>query len=96
MGKAIPIALGGLQFAKKGDARAYLKAMLKQYKPSQRVSERDEAVLRDALRHHPRAAEKIGAGIDHFVVRSAEFNTQCFWVTRVDGTTERFSYRSCV
>lgn len=96
MARGQPVAFGGLQFAKKGDALAYLKAMLNAYKPGDRVSDADAAVLRGALDRHPEAATKIGQGIDHFMVRSADYGTQCFWVVRDDGTTERFSYSSCV
>ena len=96
MGKAKPVALGALQFQRKGDALMHLQAMLQRYAPGQRVADADAEVLRAALKRHPDAAEKIGAGVDHFVVRSAEYHTQCFWVIRADGTTERFSYKSCV
>jgi hypothetical protein len=49
-----------------------------------------------ALAHHPEAAAKTGCGISHFSVRSADFGTKCFWVNRTDGTTEKFSYLSCI
>lgn len=96
MGTALPLELGGMRFAKKGDALKFLQAMLQRYSPGERVSEDDAVILRDALLRHPDAAEKVGEGIDHFVVRSAEYRTQCFWAVRTDGTTDRFSYRSCV
>ena len=44
---------------------------------------------------HPEAAEKIGPGIESFSVRTADYGTRCFWVNRVDGTTEKFSFRAC-
>lgn len=96
MARGQPVAFGSLQFANKGDALAHLKTMLNTYKPGDRVSDVDAVVLRDALQRHPEAAIKLGPGIDHFMVRSADFSTQCFWVVRTDGTTERFSYKSCV
>jgi hypothetical protein len=46
--------------------------------------------------NHPDAASKIGGGVTHFSVRSADFSTKCFWVNRVDGTTEKLSYQACV
>jgi hypothetical protein len=60
------------------------------------VSAADEEVLRAALALHPQANEKIGCGITHFSVRSADFGTKCFWVNRPDGTMEKFSYMACV
>ena len=88
---AKPITLGPLHFARRGDAVAHLKAMLNRYDVGDRVSSDDAVILRAALEHHPKAAEKIGAGIADFSVRSADFGSKCFWVNRTDGTTEKFS-----
>lgn len=93
---AKPMTLGPLQFAKKGDAYAYLKDMLNRYDIGDKVGAADEAVLLAALQRHPEAVAKIGAGITYFSVRSADFGTKCFWVNRRDGTTEKFSYQTCV
>jgi Protein of unknown function (DUF3223) len=93
---AKPVTLGPHHFKKKGDARAYLKAMLHKYDVGDKVSKDDEAVLRAALAFHPDAAAKVGCGISHFSVRSADFGSKCFWVNRTDGTTEKFSYKVCV
>lgn len=93
---AKPITLGSLQFAKKGDAHAYLKAMLQRYEVGDKVNVLDTDILMAALRNHPDAEAKIGGGVTSFSVRSADFSTKCFWVNRVDGTTEKFSYRTCV
>lgn len=91
-----PITIGPHQFSKKADAEAYLKAMLERYDVGDRVSAQDAEVLHAALAHHPDAAAKVGRGVTHFSVRSADFGTKCFWVNRVDGSTEKFSYRSCI
>jgi hypothetical protein len=90
-----PISIGEMHFRKKGDATAFIKAILNRYDPGDRVSERDAVVLTDLLKMHPESAEKIGAGIESFSVRTADYGTQCFWINRVDGTTERFSYKAC-
>ncbi|MEJ0009495.1 MAG: DCL family protein [Alphaproteobacteria bacterium] len=94
--KAKPVVLGPLSFPKKSDALAFLKTMLNRYSPGDRVSEVDEKILTFALTKHPEAVQKIGSGISHFSVQTAEYGTQCFWVVRTDGTTERFSYGSCL
>lgn len=88
---AKPISLGPMHFDKRGDAVAYLKAMLRRYDVGDRVSAGDAVILRAALEHHPNAVAKIGCGITHFSVRTADFGTKCFWVNRPDGTTEKFS-----
>ncbi len=60
------------------------------------MSEDDAAFLKAALPRHPEAVEKIGEGIDYFLVRSDEYRKQCFWVVRTDSTTDRFSYKSLI
>jgi hypothetical protein len=93
---AQPITLGPIHFRKKADAEAFLKAMLDKYDLGDRVSVDDTVVLKGALARHPEAAAKMGSGITHFSVRTADFGTRCFWVNRTDGTTVKFSYRSCI
>lgn len=93
---AKPISFGSLHFAKKGDAAAYLKDMLNRYEVGDKVGADDTRVLMAALALHPEAAVKVGCGIKHFSVRSADFGTKCFWVNRTDGSTEKFSYASCI
>jgi hypothetical protein len=96
MGVAKPIVIGDLEFAKKGDAVEHFKAMLNRYSPGDKVCDADGRVLAILLARHPEAKAKIGSGIVHFNVRSADFGTQCFWVTRSDGSTEKFAFRSCL
>jgi hypothetical protein len=93
---AKPITLGSMYFERRGDAKAFLKQMLNKYDVGDRVSSEDEAILRAALAHHAEAAAKIGCGISSFSVRSADFGSQCFWVNRTDGTTEKFSISACI
>jgi hypothetical protein len=93
---AKPLTIGSLHFAKKGDATAFLQAMLHRYDVGDKVSAADEQVLRDALARHPEAEAKVGCGIKHLSVRSADFGTKCFWINRPDGTTEKFSYKACI
>lgn len=93
---AKPISLGPMHFARRGDAVAYLKGMLNRYDVGDRVSAADAVILQAALEHHPNAKEKIGCGITHFSVRSADFGSRCFWVNRPDGTTEKFSITSSI
>lgn len=93
---AKPITLGKLQFAKKGDAAKYLRDMIYRYDVGDKVSADDADVLTAALARHPEATSKVGPGISHFSVRSADYGTKCFWVNRVDGTSEKFSHRACI
>ena len=91
-----PITLGHIKFDKKGDALSLFKKMLNKYSPGDSVSAEDAEILSLALANHPDATQKIGSGISSFSVGKADFGTQCFWVNRTDGSTERFSYISCL
>lgn len=91
-----PIVIGALEFSSRGEAHQFLKAILARYDVGDKVSAADSEILKDALALHPEAAAKIDCGIQSFSVRSADFGTKCFWVNRVDGTTEKFALRACV
>jgi Protein of unknown function (DUF3223) len=93
---AKPITIGSSHFAKTGDAISFYKAMLNRYDVGDKVGAADDDLLRAALALHPKTAEKIGCGVTHFSVRSADFGSKCFWVNRTDGTTEKFSYITCI
>jgi hypothetical protein len=93
---AKPMTIGSPHFAKRGDATAFYKGMLNRYDVGDKVSAADENLLRAALALHPKTSEKIGCGVTHFSVRSADFGSKCFWVNRTDGTAEKFSYITCI
>jgi hypothetical protein len=93
---AKPITIGSQHFVKRGDALAFFKDMLGRYDVGDKVSAADEVMLHEALALHPKADDKFGCGITHFSVRSADFGSKCFWVNRLDGTTENFSYKACI
>ena len=71
---AKPLTIGSLHFAKKGDAAAFLQAMLHRYDVGDKVGAADEQVLRDTLALHPEAGAKIGCGITHFSVTNIFFD----------------------
>ncbi|RIV85959.1 DCL family protein [Aurantiacibacter zhengii] len=93
---AKPLTIGKHHFARKGDAQNFFREMLYRYDLADKVSQEDETVLRLLLDRHPEASEKIGAGVDSFSIRSADFGTRCFWINRVDGSTEKFSFKACL
>lgn len=91
-----PITIGSLHFRKKGDAEAFLQNMLNKYYVGDKVNAEDSEILSQALLLHHDAIKKIGSGIKDFSVRSADFNSKCFWINRTDGSTEKFSFRKCL
>jgi Protein of unknown function (DUF3223) len=83
-------------FATKRDATAHFKAMLARYRVGDRVEDDDGKDLAALLMRHPEYDNKIGPGISHFEVMSADYGTRCFRVVRVDGTGISFSYPYCI
>jgi hypothetical protein len=96
MPKGKPVILETRSFVNKKEATAYFKGMLNRYRPRQLISEEDATDLAALLKRHSEYEEKVGVGIDHFEVMSAEFGTQCFRLVRTDGTGEDFSYLHCM
>jgi Protein of unknown function (DUF3223) len=93
---AKPLTIGDHYFDKKGDAIAFFQEILYRYDLGDRVSPNDDAILRVLLTRHPEADIKIGIGVASFSVRSGDFSTRCFWVNRTDGTSDKFSFRTCL
>lgn len=96
MGRSIPFATETRHFASKGEATLFFRTMLNRYKPGDRVAIADTADIDALLKKHSDYRAKVGVGVDHFEVMSAEHNTQCFRVVRTDGTGEDFSYIHCI
>jgi hypothetical protein len=90
--------LGMQVFASKQDMTDAVKAILASYEPGQVVQPKDEALLLDLLAHHPRAQDKIGVGIQRIRVRANPSYpaTRMFWLERVDGSADNFSYIKCL
>jgi hypothetical protein len=76
MPRGNPVVLATRSFANRKDATAFFRTMLNRYRPKQRVSDADAADLAALLTRHSEYEEKVGVGIDHFEVMSAEFGTQ--------------------
>ncbi|MDQ8730682.1 DCL family protein [Bradyrhizobium sp. LHD-71] len=96
MARGKPVSIGNITFRTRQEGLSFFKEMLSKYRPEDAVGESDSIHLTELLKRHPDYAEKIGNGIHHFEVMSADFNTKCFAVVRRDGTRIDFSYKICV
>lgn len=98
MGKARPITIDTMTFAKAGDAKAFFSKMLGGYALHDRVSVDDARHLEALLKRHDEHAEKVGCGIDYFAVAPApEYPDQrCFWIVRTDASRIDISYQHCL
>ncbi len=58
-------------------------------------SPKDVKFVTNLLRRHSGHAEKVGCGLEKFSVQT-KTNSRCFYIHRTDGTSEDFSYMTCI
>jgi hypothetical protein len=93
MAKTTPIVVNDESFPSKAALRRRVQAILYGGDPD----EDSVAFLRDLVRRHRSAAEKIGPGIQTFrIVKVVPYNTAGFEIVRVDGTVTDVSYLECI
>jgi len=91
------IEIGPQQFPTKDAAKAHIRALLARYAPGDLVEGDDHATLMELTLRHPRADEKVGAGIDRFrVVLGPYGKSRAYEVLRTDGTETDISFPKCV
>jgi hypothetical protein len=93
---ANPHTIGSHTFNTQAAAVAFIQEALYRHPLLEPIKGEDHAFLLELLKKHPRAAEKIGAGVKHFAVGKAKGGTQCFYITRVDGSRSDFSFIKCL
>lgn len=98
MGRKKPVILGDhLQFSKQGDAVLFFQTMLYKYEENHPIDDKsDSDALLLLLQRHPDALQKIGAGVQYFFRGAGDYGTSCFWIRRVDGSEENFSFRKSI
>lgn len=96
MARSKPITLGHLSFNKQGDALDYFKDLLSRIVPGTELKGNDYRDVEALLSGHPRAQDKIGAGIAKLLVDFAAFDDKCFHILRSDGSKDNFSYKKCI
>jgi Protein of unknown function (DUF3223) len=95
-GKRGPLAVGGQVFPTKAALRSFVREILYRYPPGSVVTgSGDDGFLRALIPRHKHAAEKVGAGIDRFEVRT-NLRHPGFWIIRTDGSETDFSYQECI
>lgn len=96
MPRGKPVVLETRSFDSQKEENTFFKAMLNRDRPKQRVVDQDAADLAALIKRDLDHEEKVGVGVDHFEVMSAEFGTQCFRLLRIDGADEDFCYPHCI
>lgn len=90
------ITLGGKAYTKTEAAKT-LSLILNSYDISDTLLGEHHMIVLDILQHHPRAIDKIGAGVENFFVReSPVWRGRCFGIKRIDGSEDDFSFKKCL
>ena len=93
----MPIDVGHLHFASLIDATNYIREILWNHKPGDRVDEPQSIMdLTALINRHPEAGQKIGVGLRAFFVDKDESGSRCFWLERTDGSRTDFSFHACI
>ena len=87
-----PIQIGLMAFSSKKEALSHYKTILNSYNFGEYLTDGDFSKVLALLPLHPRAEEKIGAGVKAIRIAKLKFNTRSFELVRNDGTCECFSY----
>ncbi|PUZ42481.1 hypothetical protein GQ55_9G586000 [Panicum hallii var. hallii] len=93
-----PVKLGPKEFTSAVEMFDYFFALLHSWAPQLDFNKYEQMVLEDLLKKgHAEPAKKIGAGIEAFEIRNHPvWQSRCFFVRRVDGSADDFSFRKCV
>uniref|UniRef100_A0A0E0G2B0 Uncharacterized protein n=1 Tax=Oryza nivara TaxID=4536 RepID=A0A0E0G2B0_ORYNI len=93
--EAKPVKLGPKEFATGVEMFDYFFALLHSWAPQLEINKYEHMVLEDLLKKgHAESDRKIGAGIEAFEIRNHPvFQSRCFFVRRVDGSSDDFSFR---
>jgi hypothetical protein len=98
MGQVKPIELGHRTFPTKTAAIEYFRSLLAHHAVGDVLCEGspDFGDVRALLERHPERDQKVGCGIESFIIRLDNNKHKMFWLRRSDGTETDFSFYSCV
>lgn len=98
MARSKPIDLGHRSFPSQKEAQAYFREMIANYQVEDEIKDDDE-FFRDVgalIERHPERNQKVGRGIEAFIVRRDGNGNKMLWLRRMDGSETDFSYISCI
>jgi len=90
------ITVGKEMFKTQKALQDRVRAILWTYKPETVLSDEHREFIFELLKRHPRAEEKLGAGIQLIRVVKNFYGSQGFEILRVDGSVDDFSYKECI
>ena len=90
--------IGNIEFKSKKSAEDYTRQLINTIGVNQCINKSHDSFtfLIDLLDNHHKKNEKIGCGIDYFIIRKNDRGTGFeVQIKRVDGSIESFSWRDC-
>jgi hypothetical protein len=86
--------LAGIEFRTNEAITNHARSIKSKYKDGEKILGQDDLFLREFIKLHPRASEKIGCGIAYFTTQPDEHwrNSRQFVLVRIDGEHAIFSH----
>lgn len=92
-----PVTVGELLFSTKKEAKEYFSRILNKYPLGTELNASEFDDVMALLLCHPRAEEKVGAGIKSIKVDWGFYSSnRCFHIVRLDNSVEDFSIGKCI
>ncbi len=93
-----PYTIAEKSFPTKTATIEFIKSILYKYKLNEKLTGEDFDFVLELLKRRPDCKEKMGPGVKELIVRKHEkwLNTRCFYVVRIDDSSEAFGYRGCL
>lgn len=93
---ALTYTINGQHFESQRALQQHVSAFLRDHRPPYRLTADEAAFMLDLLERHPSAETKIGIGVAAiWILGNGKFGNG-FYVERIDGTREDFSYKQCL
>lgn len=88
--------IGSFTFPTRKAAETEIRRVLHETERGTPLQGADFDLIRGLLDCHHDAVNKSGCGVASIKVRTIEYGSPGFWITRVDGTEDDFSYRTAL
>jgi hypothetical protein len=93
-----PVDLGHRSFQTNKDAQDYFRGEIRKRQVGEVITNDDDFFrdVRSLIDRHPERVQKIGVGIEAFIVKLDENRNKMLWLRRNDGSSTDFSYLTCI
>jgi hypothetical protein len=98
MARGEPVILKRRSFQSKKEAQEYFRMEISSRDVGTEITSQEEffADIRSLIERHPEREQKVGVGIEAFIVRLDDNRNKMLWLRRTDGSSTDFSYITCI